>query len=119
MEITLIVAALATCLWLWVTILALLCLILDPDLEPIQRWGQALVVLLIPYLGASLILKLVNDHSPEVIARFCIPWPFSLIVQDRKLTSNGSGSNGEEIPGSHSAGRHFGEGGGSDAGGSD
>lgn len=119
MEIILIVAVLATCLWLWVTILALLCLILDPDLEPIQRWGQALVVLLIPYLGASLILKLVNDHSPEVIARFYIPWPFSLIVLDRKLLSNGLGSNGEDIPGSHSAGRHSGDGSGGDGGGSD
>jgi len=119
MDIILIGVVLATCLWLWLTVLSILCLMLDPDLNPIQRWGQALVVLLVPYLGSTLILKLVNDHSPDVIARFYIPWPFSLMILDRKLSRNGLGSNGEEIPGSHSAGINSGHSSGSDGGGSD
>lgn len=88
---------------LWIDILAILCVIYDPELEPIQRWGQNFVVILIPFFGASLVLYLVNGHSPEVINRFYIPWPFSNLVKDKGLLKDGPGSNGEEIPGSHSA----------------
>ncbi len=91
-------------LWLWITAIALLCLFMDPELTGVQRWGQSLVVLLLPLLGAALILKLVNDHSPEVIARFYIPWPFKSMVTNKPLLSNGPGSHAEEAPGIHSGG---------------
>ncbi len=102
--ILIIIAVVIICLWLWISVLSLICLVLDPDLESIQRWGQGIVVVLIPFAGASLILKLVNDHSPEVIEKFYIPWPFYNLVIDKKLRSNGPGSNGEESPGVHSGG---------------
>ena len=93
---------------LWVNILAILCVVYDPDLDPIQRWGQGVVVILFPFFGASLVLYLVNGHSPEVISRFYIPWPFSNLVKDKRLLKGGPGSNGEEIPGSHSSTFHDG-----------
>jgi uncharacterized membrane protein YgcG len=106
------IGIIAVSFWLWISILSILCLFLDPDLEPIQRWGQMLIVILIPYFGASIILKLVNDHSPEVIDRFYIPWPFRNLVLDKPLRHSGSGHNREEVPGSHSGSLHGGSGSG-------
>ena len=120
MEVILILLSIiAVFFWLWISVLSILCLFLDPDLEPIQRWGQMIIVILLPYIGASIILKLVNDHSPEVIDKFYIPWPFRKLVLDKPLRHSGSGNSGsdqnrEEVPGSHSGSFH----GGSDSGGS-
>ncbi len=81
---TLVVTILLT-LWVWVSALSMLCLIYDPDLEPVQRWGQTAIILMIPFVGAIIVLRLVNDHSPEVIHKFYIPWPFKRWVQNKKL----------------------------------
>lgn len=114
MEVILIlISIIAVFFWLWISALSILCLFLDPDLEPIQRWGQMIIVILLPYIGASIILKLVNDHSPEVIDKFYIPWPFRNLVLDKPLRHSGSAQNREEVPGSHSGSFH----GGSDSGG--
>ncbi|WP_415891363.1 hypothetical protein ACMXYV_08615 [Neptuniibacter sp. SY11_33] len=91
-------------LWFWISAIAILCLFLDPDLEIVQRWGQTFAVVLLPLIGASLVLKLVNDHSPEVIRKFYIPWPFNLLVLDTELLSDGPGSNKEEVTGGHRVG---------------
>jgi uncharacterized membrane protein YgcG len=112
----LVVLATAVCLWLWVSVLAILCLFLDPDLEPIQRWGQIIIVILLPLIGASIILKLVNDHSPEVINKFYIPWPFKGLVLNKPLRHGGLGHNTEEQPGSHSGSFHSGSDGGGGGG---
>lgn len=104
----------AICLWLWISGVSILCLFLDPDLESVQRYSQMVMILLLPYIGASIVLKFVNDHSPEVINRFYIPWPFKGLVQNKEFRSVGSGSNNEEIPGAHSGSFR----GGSDGGGS-
>lgn len=40
-----------------------------------------LIVILLPYIEASIILKLVHDHLPEVIKKFYIPWPFMVVQQ--------------------------------------
>ncbi|CAM3417472.1 hypothetical protein [Parendozoicomonas haliclonae] len=88
-------------IWLWLTVLAVLCLILDPELTNIQRWGQSLIALLFPFLGAAFVLRLVKDHSPEVIARFRYPWPFNNLILEKPLRSGGTGNNGEVIPGAH------------------
>ncbi len=102
MEIVYLITVTAvTGLWLWISILSILCLFLDPDLEPIQRWGQAIIVVLLPYIGALFILKMVNEHSPEVVSKFYIPWPFKNIVLDKSLRHGGSGNNREEQPGMH------------------
>jgi len=114
MEIWLIVVLIiVTGSWLWLTILALLCLFLDPDLDRIQRVGQSVVVILFPFIGATLILHLVNDHSPEVIARFYIPWPFRGMVLNKEQRRGGSGHNGEEVPGTHCGGSYGGNSGSS------
>lgn len=99
-------------------LIALLCLVLDPQLETVQRFFQGIVVILLPYLGAAFILKLVYEHSPEVVLRFFIPWPFKNMIVDKELIGNGPGTNGEEVPGAHCASRdsssHTSESGGSD-----
>ena len=114
MELIYLLAAVAAlCLWLWVTVLSVLCLFLDPDLESVQRWGQLIIVILAPFYGAIFILKMVNEHSPEVVERFYIPWPFRNMVLDKSLRRGGTGHNSEEQPGSHSGSYS----GGSDGGG--
>lgn len=113
MEIILIlIGTITLAFWLWVTVLSVLCLFLDPDLEPVQRWGQMVVVILLPFIGAAIVLKLVNDHSPEVINRFYIPWPLRSLVLDKPLRHSGGGSNGESMPGTHSESFHGGSGSG-------
>ncbi len=108
MEIVYLMAATAAVgLWLWISILSILCLFLDPDLESIQRWGQAIIVVLLPYIGALFILKMVNEHSPEVVNKFYILWPFKNMVLDKSIRNGGLGHNSEEQPGSHS-GSHYG-----------
>ena len=87
----------------WLTFLALLCVMLDPELNRVQRWGQSVVVILVPIIGPLLILKLVNDHSPEVVSRFYIPWPFRQVILNKPTRPHGQGSNKEEIPGVHSS----------------
>lgn len=102
-------------MWVWISVLAILCLFLDPDLEAIQRWGQAVIVLIFPLIGPAFVLMLVNEHSPEVVARFYIPWPFRRVILNRQQQRGGSGHNGEEAPGIHSGSRS--DGGRGDGGG--
>ena len=108
-----IIIAVIVCMWLWINVLAIACLFLDPELEPIQRWGQTFIAVLFPFIGATFILFLVNSHSPEVIDRFYIPWPLRKVILNKSIRTGGAGSNGEEVPGAHSG--SFG--GGSDGGG--
>jgi hypothetical protein len=106
MEIGIIISFLIFSIWLWINTLAILCLFLDPDLEPVQRWGQTIAVALFPFIGASFILYLANEHSPEVVSKFYIPWPFSKLVKSKPGQSHGGAEEREEIPGLHSA-THF------------
>jgi len=99
--ITLLAAAL---LWLWITTLAVLCVTLDPELTKFQRIAQLAITLCLPFIGASFVLKCVSDQSPQVIARFYIPWPFNQLMTKQPFRSHGGGHNGEEMPGAHSQG---------------
>ena len=88
---------------IWVNVLALLCIHLDPELTSTQRWGQSAITLLIPYVGASLVLYFVNQHSPEVVSKFYIPWPLSKIVRDEDVAKpNKNRRDMEEVRGIHS-----------------
>jgi len=98
-------------IWLWISTLALLCLFLDPDLEPIQRWGQAAMVLLLPFFGASLVLMFVNEHSPEVVDRFYIPWPFKSLVLNKADRRRSGESSGAGVSDSNNVPFHNGSGG--------
>ena len=85
---------LAVCLWIYLDTLAILCLFLDPELQSIQRWGQTIIVIIFPYLGASFILSLVNQHSPQVIRHFYIPWPFNRLILNKPQRTDGPGYHG-------------------------
>ena len=73
-------------------------MILDPELDRVQRSGQSIVVILFPILGAVFVLSLINDHSPEVIARFYIPWPFRSMVLNKEQRRGGPGHNDGDLP---------------------
>lgn len=75
---------------------------LDPELEERQRRRQSVVVILIPYIDSTLILKLINDHSPEVISRFFIPWLFKHMLIDTALSINGDATKWGDSPGDRS-----------------
>ncbi len=116
MDILFLVAvSLLTLSIIWITLLALIYVVLDPELTSIQRWGQGIFVLVVPVLGPSIVLSLVNDHSPGVIRRFYIPWPLNRLFVEEPPKRDSFGSNGEEIPGAHGGSHKFGAG---DTGGS-
>jgi len=112
MEIALVgIGILLLIILIYLCIIATLCAQLDPDLEPIQKWGQTIVVWLVPFFGACFILHIVGHHSPEVTARFYIPWPFKNLVANTQLRSSNEKFDNEEIPGIH-VGRDIGGSGG-------
>ncbi|ROR98013.1 hypothetical protein EDC56_3684 [Sinobacterium caligoides] len=111
MIVTLIVALIVL---VYINILATICLTLDPDLPSIQRRGQIIVTWLLPYFGASLVLYLVSHHSPEVISRLYIPWPFRKLIEDEPIRKSKFSRNTEEALGVHSTSHHS----GGDSGGS-
>ena len=105
MEVTLIVISIAVLLLLlYLNFLASICLILDPDIEPIQKWGQLIFAWVVPFIGAPTVLHLVFHHSPEVVKRFYIPRPFRGMVLGKALRKSKYGNNYEEIPGLYGAG---------------
>jgi len=104
MDVWLIGIIILVLMWAWISALAILCLFFDPDLKPIQRWGQVVIVLIFPLIGPAFVLILVNEHSPEAVARFYIPWPFRKIVLNGEQRGGGKGHNSEEAPGIHSGG---------------
>ena len=112
MELALIVVSVvAVLLLIYMNILATLCLFLDPDLSKIQRNGQLIFAWLIPYLGASVVIHLVSQHSPEVAKRLYIPWPFRSMVDDKPLRKKNYHGSAEEMPGIHSVGSSHSSGG--------
>lgn len=118
MEIALIIfGCLCVLVLLYLNVISTLCVCLDPELEPVQKWGQSVVIWVVPFIGSSLILHFVNDHSPEVIERFYIPWVFKSIVLGTPIRKGTNDNTGEEMPGVHGSGLDGGSGG--DAGGSD
>ena len=74
----------------WIYFLSFVCVFLDPGLDRFQKVGQILLVLLVPIVGSVLVLYIVNTHSPEVIKRFYIPWPFRNVVlgKERRLSKS-------------------------------
>lgn len=90
---------------IYLLVISLLCIHLDPELDKVQKWGQSIFAILIPILGPCFVLHTVNDHSPKVIEKMYIPWPFkSIVIPSTKIHKSGPGSNGEEISGAHSGG---------------
>ena len=88
MEILIIIAGFLIIISLWLNVIASIALKHDDMLDPFQRRAQFIIVWLVPLMGASLILYLVNEHSPNVIPRNWIPWPFRSMVFNKQVKSN-------------------------------
>ena len=76
MEILIIFTVVATLLLLWLNLIAYIAVKHDQTLDSFQKKAQTILVWLLPFIGASLVLHMVFDHSPEAIPKKLIPWPF-------------------------------------------
>ena len=83
--VTVVVGALS---WAWLCILGVMAAKHDTTLNPFQRKAQVTIVLLIPFIGASIVLHLVNAHSPDVIPRKWIPWPLRNLIIGKEPPRN-------------------------------
>lgn len=88
--------ALLLIVWLWITLLAIVALVRDELLEPFQRKAQIVLVLIIPLLGALLVLYLVNQHSPEAIPKSFLSWPLKFILFSKSAPKNKNRNEDEE-----------------------
>lgn len=73
---------------LWINFLAMLSIKYDSTLGRFQKVGQSLFVWLIPYVGASLVLKFVFEHSPEAIPKSWVPWPLKKMIFGKEINPN-------------------------------
>ena len=73
---------------LWLNFLATIAIRHDKTLEQFQRVGQTICVWLIPFIGSTLVLKFVYEHSPKAIPTTWIPWPFKSMVLGKYIKPN-------------------------------
>jgi len=81
--------------WLWLTTLGVIAVKYDSTLNGFQRKAQIIIVLVLPFLGAALVLHLINLHSPEVIPLKWIPWPLRSLVFGKPRPRNKSRDDNE------------------------
>ena len=67
-------------LWIWMSVVGVVAVLRDATINSFQRKSQIVVSIIFPIIGPLFILHLVNEHSPEAIPRFLIPWPFRSIL---------------------------------------
>ena len=72
----------------WLNIIATISVRHDSTLQTGQRIAQYLFVWVIPFFGASFIIHLIFDHSPEIIPRNWIPWPFKKLIYGKEIEPN-------------------------------
>jgi hypothetical protein len=120
---TIILVALPVAIWLWLSFIGTIAARFDSTLDPFQKKAQIIIVWIFPYIGASLIIFLVNQHSPDAIPRNLVPWPFKNLIFGKLKPGNNNRDNNEEsgidLAISDSQHRHTDYGGGGDGGGSD
>lgn len=85
---TIILVALPAAVWLWLSFIGTIAARFDNTLDPFQKKAQITIVWVFPFIGASLIIYLVNQHSPEAIPRNLIPWPFKNLIFGRPRARN-------------------------------
>jgi len=73
MELFTIIGIISLIILLWLNFLAMLSIKCDATLEKVQKVGQSIFVWVVPFFGASLVLKFVYEHSPEAIPKSWIP----------------------------------------------
>ena len=83
MDILIIISVFFISALFWLNILASISLRYDQTLDSFQKKAQAIFVWLIPFIGASFVLRMVYEHSPEAIPKKLIPWPFKKIIYGR------------------------------------
>lgn len=86
--IVIVVASLAALMLVWLNVLAMLAIKYDYTLDQFQKIAQFMFVWIIPYIGASIVLRIVYDHLPEAIPRSWIPWPFKSLIYGEPIESN-------------------------------
>jgi hypothetical protein len=120
---TIILTSLPVAVWLWLSLIGTIAAKFDATLDPFQKKAQILIVWFIPFIGASLIIYLVNQHSPEAIPRNLIPWPFRKLIFGKPRPRNTNRDNNEEsgidLAISNNQYSHSDYSGGTDGGGSD
>ena len=106
MDIFIIISVFFILALFWLNILASISLRYDQTLDSFQKKAQAIFVWLIPFIGASFVLRMVYEHSPEAIPTKLIPWPFKKIIygrpdkRDSNTQSSGVGYDGGGSSGS-------------------
>ena len=88
MEILLIIGIITVVALVWLNLLATLAVRHDNTLEPFQKTAQLFIVWLVPLFGASIVLRLVFDHSPDAIPLSWIPWPFKGLIASKSIKPN-------------------------------
>jgi len=83
-----IIAIISMCMLLWLNLLASLAIKYDQTLEKVQKVFQSVFVWIIPFVGASVVLHFVYEHSPEAIPKNWIPWPFKNLIFGKPIKSN-------------------------------
>ena len=86
--ILIILAFIASIIALWLNVLATIAVRCDATIDDIQRTAQMFFVWLIPFIGASVVLHIVYQYSPNTIPRSWIPWPFKNIIYGAPIKDN-------------------------------
>jgi len=97
MEILYILGILAGMLLLWIDFLAIVALKRDKSLELIQKIAQIVFVILVPFIGASIVLRVISEYAPEIVSQMFIPWPFKKAIYAKPTKSNENRDHNEEI----------------------
>lgn len=88
MEILLIIGVVSLVIIVWVNILATIAVRYDQTLNTFQRNSQSLFIWFVPIIGASFILKLVFEHSPDAIPKGWILWPLKGMIYGKPMKPN-------------------------------
>jgi len=88
MEILLFITVIFVFILLWLNIIASIAVKYDQTLESFQKKAQTILIWLVPFLGASFVLHMVFQHSPEAIPKKLIPWPFKQAIYGKRTQSN-------------------------------
>ncbi len=74
--------------WVWLSSVASYVAYIDGTNEPTQVIGQIFLAWVFPIVGSVFILYFSAQHSPELIPRKLIPWPFKGIVFGKRSAPN-------------------------------
>jgi len=68
----------------------------DQTLSNVQKYLQLMFVLFVPFVGASVALRLCELANPGTVQIRAIPWPFRAIVVDQPIPQNPDAETFEE-----------------------